>query len=246
MFSFFTRRRERFTQTDYGFLGLDLHSHLIPGIDDGVPDTETALACLRKLKEMGYRKVITTPHIIQDLHPNTSEGIRRGLAQLQKAVDAEKLDLVVEAAAEYLLDDHFMNLLRNDDVLTLGQNLLLFELPFAIPPLNLEALVFQMMTRGYQPILAHPERYGYLHAHPERLKSLKDQGCFFQVNMLSLAGQYGSRIQQFARKLIDQNQVEFLGSDMHRLRDAEKMEQLLKSKELAVLGGREFLNASLL
>ncbi|WP_266363369.1 tyrosine-protein phosphatase [Tellurirhabdus rosea] len=246
MFSFFTRRKERFTHSDYGFLGIDIHSHLIPGIDDGVPDVETALACLRKLKEIGYRKVVTTPHIIQDLHPNTSEGIRRGLDKLRQAVREENLGMEVDAAAEYLLDDHFINLLQKDDVLTFGPRYLLFELPFAIPPLNLESLVFQMMTRGYQPILAHPERYTYLHSHPERLNALKEQGCLFQLNILSLAGQYGSRIQQQARKLVEHGMIDLLGSDMHRLRDAEKMEQLLKSKELAVLGGREFLNATLL
>ncbi|WP_234736935.1 tyrosine-protein phosphatase [Tellurirhabdus bombi] len=244
MFSFFTRKKQP-ALTDYGFVGVDMHSHLIPGIDDGVPDMETALEALTQLQNLGYRKVVTTPHVIQDMYPNTSAVIRQGVAEVQAAAKEHGLTIEIEAAAEYLLDEYFMALLHKGDLLTFGSNYLLFELSFAVPPLNLEDLVFQMMTRGYRPILAHPERYSYLKDHPERIKNLRDQGCLLQLNILSLYGQYGSRAQQQARYFLEHGMIDFLGTDMHRVRDAEKMKQLISAKESAIMGGKTFLNASL-
>ncbi|MFC5412182.1 tyrosine-protein phosphatase [Larkinella bovis] len=246
MFSFFKRRPEKTFFTDYGFLGVDIHSHLIPGIDDGVPDLETALTCLRSFQELGYKKVVTTPHVLRDYYPNSSDTIRQGLETLRRAVAETDLTIQVEAAAEYLIDDHFVTLLKSKDLLTFGANYVLVELSFANAPLNLEDIIFQIQTNGYKPILAHPERYSYLKDHMERFGKLKDKGCLFQLNLLSLAGQYGGRVQQFARQLLDESLIDFVGSDLHRPRDAEKLTQLLQSKELAGLASHTFLNSTLL
>ncbi|GAB3264915.1 capsular polysaccharide biosynthesis protein [Larkinella harenae] len=246
MFSFFKRRQEKSSHTDYGFLGVDIHSHLIPGIDDGVPDMETALTCLRSFEELGYKKIITTPHVLRDYYPNTSESIRQGLAELRQAVAETDLTIQVEAAAEYLIDDHFVTLLETNDLLTFGPNYLLIELSFANAPLNLDEIIFQIQTKGYRPILAHPERYGYLRDQTERLQQLKEKGCLFQLNLLSLMGQYGGRVQQQAKQLLDASIIDFLGSDLHRIRDAEKLTHLLESKEMALLDQHQFQNASLL
>ncbi|WP_128547612.1 tyrosine-protein phosphatase [Larkinella soli] len=245
MFSFFSRKQERSSITDFGFLGVDIHSHLIPAIDDGVPGYAAALECLQGLQDLGYKKVITTPHVLQDYYPNTSFTIRHGLSELQDAVREAGLTIQVDAAAEYLVDDHFLSLLRSGDLLTWGPNYLLIELPFAVPPLNLEDIIFQIMTRGYQPVLAHPERYSYLKEHPDRLQKIKEQGCMFQLNLLSLMGQYGSRVQQYARQLVEQSMIDFLGSDAHRPKDIEKLGQLIKSGELSILESHQFMNRSL-
>ncbi|MRS60837.1 histidinol-phosphatase [Larkinella terrae] len=228
-------------------MGVDIHSHLIPGIDDGVPDLETALTCLRAFEEMGYKKVITTPHILRDYYPNSSDTIRRGLDELREAIAGTDLKIEVEAAAEYLIDDHFVNLLQAKDLLSFGaNNYLLVELSFANAPLNLDEIVFQIQTKGYQPILAHPERYSYLKDQSERFRKLRVQGCLFQLNLLSLVGQYGGRVQQQAKQLLDDSMVDFVGSDLHRPRDAEKLAQFLQTKEFASLSSHTFLNSSLL
>lgn len=246
MFSFFKRRQEQAAFSDFGFLGVDIHSHLIPGIDDGVPDLETALTCLRAFEELGYKKVITTPHVLRDYYPNSSDTIRRGLDDLREAMAGTDLKIEVEAAAEYLIDDHFVTLLQAKDLLTFGPNYLLVELSFANPPMNLDEILFQIQTKGYQPILAHPERYSYFKDQSERFHKMRAQGCLFQLNLLSLIGQYGGRVQQQARQLLEESMVDFVGSDLHRPRDAEKLTQLLQSKELALLGSHTFLNSSLL
>ncbi|GAB3320380.1 capsular polysaccharide biosynthesis protein [Larkinella ripae] len=246
MFSFFKRRQEQPTYPDFGFLGVDIHSHLIPGIDDGVADTETALACLRAFEELGYKKVITTPHVLRDYYPNSSDTIRRGLNELRQAMAETDLTIQVEAAAEYLIDDHFMTLLQNNDLLTFGPNYVLVELSFANAPLNLDDIIFQIQTKGYQPILAHPERYAYLKDQTDRLRKLKEKGCLLQLNLFSLIGQYGGRAQQQARELLSESLIDFVGSDLHRLRDAEKLTQLLRARELAWLESHTFLNSNLL
>ncbi|MGA0557765.1 tyrosine-protein phosphatase [Larkinella sp. VNQ87] len=246
MFSFFKRRPERPAFTDFGFLAVDLHSHLIPGIDDGVPDLETALTCLQAFEALGYRKVITTPHVLRDYYPNSSDTIRQGLLELRRAMAETELTIQVEAAAEYLIDDHFMTLLQADDLLTFGQKYVLVELSFANAPLNLDDIIFQLRTKGYVPILAHPERYSYFKDQPERIRKLKEQGCLLQLNLLSLLGQYGGRVQQQAKQLLDDSLVDFLGSDLHRVRDAEKLTQLLHAKEMNWLESHSFLNEKLL
>lgn len=245
MLSILTRWWGRPTFPDYGFLGVDLHSHLIPAIDDGVPDLDTALDCLRRFAALGYRKVITTPHINQDYYPNTAAIIRQGLESLRAAARDEGLTIAIDAAAEYLLDDDFLTLFRRGEVLTFGDRYLLFELPFAVPPVNLDDLVFEMQTRGYRPVLAHPERYTYLSEHPDRLDSLRERGCLFQLNLLSLAGQYGGKARQQARRLLRADQVDFLGSDLHRPRHAEKLARMLETADLDLLKGKTFLNERL-
>ncbi|WP_265994004.1 tyrosine-protein phosphatase [Larkinella insperata] len=246
MFSFFKRRPEKATVSDFGFLGVDIHSHLIPGIDDGVPDLETALTCLRSFESLGYKKVITTPHIIRDYYPNNSDIIRRGLDELRHAMAETDLTIQVEAAAEYLIDDYFVTQLQANNLMTFGPNYVLVELSFAIAPMNLDDIIFQIQTRGYQPILAHPERYSYFKDQPERFHKLKEQGCMLQLNLLSLVGQYGGRAQQQAKQLLDESLIDFVGSDLHRIRDGEKLGQLLQSKELALIQSHTFMNSSLL
>jgi len=246
MFSFFRRRPQVDPITDYGFLGVDFHSHLIPGIDDGVPDLETSLACLEKMEAMGYKKVIASPHVSQDYWPNTSSAIRAGLAEVQAAARERGLGLQIEAAAEYLLDDVFLKKMKTGDVLTFAGNYLLFEIPFAVPPTNLDGIVFMMMTEGYQPILAHPERYAYLQDHPERLQQLKEKGCLFQLNLLSLSGRYGSRVKEHALTLLKNDWIDFVCTDAHKLRDIEKMSELLESRDLNPLAGKTFRNLELL
>ena len=198
---------------------VDMHSHILPGIDDGSPDVDTSLLLVKGLYDLGVRTCIATPHIIGDLYRNNDETIEAALDKLQKACAAAAIPMQIMAAAEYMLDDYFMELLQQQKPLrTLQKNLLLTEIPYTSEPVNLPEIVFHIITSGYQPVLAHPERYFYFHNNFKGYKKLKDLGFILQVNLLSLAGYYGKNAMQAARYLLDEGLVDLVGTDLHHSR----------------------------
>lgn len=201
-----------------------MHSHLIPGIDDGAKDMEDSLQLIRGLIDLGYHKLITTPHVLIDYYPNTPTTIGNGYEAVQ--AELKKLDIAVEfqAAAEYLLDDHFITLLETDQpLLTLKDKMVLIELSFAVPAINLKEILFQVQLKGYQPVLAHPERYLYFGANKGWYEQLKDAGCLFQLNLLSIKGYYGKGSQELAQYLIKKKYVDLLGTDLHHQKHLENL-----------------------
>ncbi len=221
MLSFFKKSRPE-GPADLSCLSCDMHSHLIPGIDDGAEDMETSLRLIRGLIDLGYKKIITTPHINSDIFPNTPAIIGEGHAALCAELARQKIGVEFRAAAEYLIDEYFIRDLEADaPFLTLKDNLLLVELSFAVPLINLKDVLFQMQLKGYQPVLAHPERYLYFGANKAWYDQLRDAGCVFQLNLLSLRGHYGKDSQQLAEYLIKKKYVDLLGTDMHNERHLE-------------------------
>lgn len=230
MFSFFKKNKIDI-QNAYQTLAVDMHSHLIPGIDDGSKSLEESIRLLRQLIELGYKKVITTPHIYYELYPNSSDIILKGLSQLKAAMKQEGLSIEVDAAAEYFMDDHFEGLLEKDDILTIGSTkMVLVEMSFFAAPPKLYDYLFRLQTKGYQPLLAHPERYSFYNNDIKKYQDLKDRGCLFQLNLLSLQGHYGKAVQRMAEKLLKANMIDFLGTDMHHAFHAEGLVELGKSK----------------
>ena len=210
---------------------VDMHSHILPGIDDGSPDIDTSILLVQGLYDLGIRTCIATPHIIGDLYRNNDETIETALGQLQQALVTAGLPMHVSAAAEYMLDDHFMELLQQQKPLrTLHNNLLLTEIPYTSEPVNLPEMVFHIITGGYQPVLAHPERYFYFHDNFKGYKKLKDLGFILQVNLLSLTGYYGKHAAQAARYLLEEGLADLVGTDLHHDRHltAFKSENNLK------------------
>ena len=196
-----------------------MHSHLIPGIDDGSPDMATSLAYLSAFQELGFQKVITTPHILAGLYDNTAEIIREGLHELQKSSAHHGLTVKVEAAAEYMIDSYFETLLETDNLMSFGKsNCVLIEMSFVAPSPQLEQVIFKLLTKGYKPVLAHPERYNYWHHSPTLLPYIKELGCSFQINLPSLMGYYGTATRKIALHLIKSGLVDFLGTDLHHER----------------------------
>jgi protein-tyrosine phosphatase len=195
---------------------VDMHSHILPGIDDGAPDVETSLQLVKGLYDMGIRTCIATPHIIGDMYRNTDETIEPALVKLQQACTAATLPMQISAAAEYMLDDYFMELLRSPKPLrTLHNNLLLTELPYTCQPANLQEMLFHIITAGYKPVLAHPERYFYFHNNFEAYKWLQELGFILQVNLLSLTGYYGKNVARAAKYIMDENLAGLVGTDLH-------------------------------
>jgi len=204
-------------------LGTDMHSHLLPGLDDGAETVEHSLALLRALRELGYHKLIMTPHIMGDFYKNTPEGIRAALERLREAAATAGLDDVeLDCAAEYYLDEFLGHKLSNGtEMLTFGgaQRYLLFETSYLNEPLNLYDIIFELKSQGYQPVLAHPERYTYLHGRLAEIEKLRrDYGVLLQINLNSLAGYYSPAAQKVAEQLIDARLVDFVGTDTHHLR----------------------------
>ena len=223
MLDFFRKKKQ---VPDLSGISTDMHSHLLPGIDDGSPDVETSVELIRGMLELGYKKFITTPHIMWDVYQNTGETIGAAHAILQDALKAEGLTVDIRYAAEYFLDDYFSQLLdENKPLLTLNQNWVLIEMSFVTSPYDLKGLLFQLQLKGYQPVLAHPERYLYLRSNKELFDTLKDAGCLFQLNLLSLAGYYGKPSVELANYLIKKNYVDLLGTDLHHQRHLDAFHQ---------------------
>jgi len=223
---------------DYSFLGADLHSHLLPGIDDGAEDIEQSLVLIRKLKDLGFRKLITTPHIMADLYPNTPEVIKEKLAEVRTALKAAKIEMPIEAAAEYLMDEAFEEKIAEGKLLSLPGNRVLVEMSFISPPPKLETYLFQLQTKGYKPLLAHPERYLFYRDEFKQYHKLRDRGCEFQLNLLSLAGYYGKPTRENAVRLLKEGLIDYLATDMHHERHAALIAGALEDKAFRRLIGK--------
>ncbi len=221
---FFFRKKSKF---DFSAVGIDMHSHLIPGIDDGAKNVEDSLAIIQGLKELGFHHLITTPHTLQDIHPNTSEKILEAYALLEGKIP-EGISLKV--SSEYFLDEQFLDQLQQDALLPLPGNKLLVEFSQIIRPHDLEENLFQIRLKGYELILAHPERYLFFHKQFDYYKRLKEMGVELQVNALSLTSHYGKHIQQIAEKLIKNELIDYVGTDIHHLRHLEVLKRVPESK----------------
>ena len=217
MFSFWKKEKE--DKFDYSLLRTDMHSHLIPGVDDGAQDLESSIQLIKGFADLGYKRLITTPHIMWDMYKNTREDILQKFNDLKKRVSEENIDITVGVAAEYFLDNYVKNLLANKEpLLTIKDNLVLVEFSMASEPVDLKEILFEMQLQGYQPVIAHPERYSYYERNLEFFELMKSAGYWFQLNILSLAGLYGKSSQSLARIFIKKNYYELAGTDLHNFR----------------------------
>lgn len=232
--------------TDYSFLVTDMHSHFIPGIDDGAQTIEDSIALIRAMKDMGFTSLVTTPHIKFDHYPNTTETIQNGLRQLHQALKENNIDIPIKAAAEYYIDDHFMQLLESEPLLTIRNNEVLVELSFMFEPLNFFNTLFKIQTKGYKPILAHPERYTFYHDKKEIYEQLKDRGVMLQLNTIALTGYYGKSVKDIAEYLLEKRLYDYCGSDMHHLRHADQLRKALSIKTFNTFQQYPFKNAAIM
>lgn len=217
MFTIFKKRAS--PPPDLSGLVTDMHSHLIPGIDDGATDTENAIELISGLRELGYQKFIATPHVLWDIFKNNKATITPAFENLRNALAHHHLTVPITFAAEYFLDYHVDELIEDEiPLLTLKDNWVLVEFSFVSPPLDLKEKLFSLQMSGYQPVIAHPERYTYFGRTKERYEELKEAGYFLQVNLLSLTGYYGKIPQEIAMMLVKNKFVDFLGTDLHHTR----------------------------
>lgn len=197
---------------------VDIHSHLLPGIDDGAKNLDHSIELISKMYSYGIKNFITTPHVLGDLYPNSSETILNKAQEVKaELINRGMNDIQFRAAAEYMMDEKFVERLKNDNILTLKDNFVLVEMSYFNAPYNLYDILFEIQLKGYKPVLAHPERYNFYHQDFQNYYKLKKAGCLFQLNLLSLTEQYGKGVQKTAQKLIKENLYDFVGTDTHHM-----------------------------
>ena len=226
--SFFDKKEKRKPE----YFEVDLHSHLIPGIDDGVKTLEESISIIKGLKDLGFKKIITTPHIMSHRFPNTKEIILDGCEKVKEELSRQNIDIKLEASAEYYFDEHFLELIEKDDLLHFGkEKYVLFELSYTSKPFGLEQTIFNLLSKGYRPILAHPERYSFFNSNFSKYDKLKNSGVRFQINLNSLVGFYGKKPKAAAKYLSDNALVDFVGSDIHSQRYLDSFSKAVFDKQ---------------
>lgn len=245
MFNFLKKRH--IPRPIFEALGTDMHCHLVPRVDDGSKCIEESIECLQTLKAVGYNKVIITPHFQTPRFENDEDDIVRRYEEMKRQVADFGLELELAGiGGEYRIDSGFAKRLENPRFLKVAEHYVLVEFSLHQQMMGCDELIFDMQMKGYEVILAHPERYPYLNVHSTRLEQLKNQGVYFQVNVLSLGGFYGDEAKKKAFAMINQGWVEFLGTDTHNTMYAQALAGLTHDRKVAkVLETHDFLNRTL-
>ncbi len=233
MFNLFKKKNENTAILSKPFEGLvtDMHSHILPGIDDGAKTVEDSKALINVLYQKGFRNFICTPHVYQDLYPNSTETIKAAFNTLLPVVNVAYPDVTINFAAEYFLDEAFDNKLeKNEKLLTVYENNVLIEHAFVQPPPDILTKVFNLQMAGYMPIYAHPERYEFYVKSKKSYHKLYDAGCLFQINLLSLIGYYGKAPMELAKYLIENKMVNLIGTDIHHDKHINAFQQFSDNK----------------
>jgi len=211
---------------------IDIHSHLLPGIDDGANTFADTLRLTKALQNFGISEFITTPHIIQHVWDNTHEQILENKNKTIEELSKNNINIPFRAAAEYLMDDEFVKLFQSQQLLTLKENYVLVEMSYINAPIQLYSIIFDLQVAGYIPVLAHPERYLFYHNNFNEYEKLKRAGCLFQLNLLSVVGYYGSAITKIAEQLLQKGMYSFAGSDVHHDNHLSAFNKVVKLKDL--------------
>ncbi|RZK12289.1 MAG: histidinol phosphatase [Flavobacterium sp.] len=214
---------------------IDFHSHLLFGIDDGARTFEDTLSLTKAMMGFGVKEFITTPHIIQHVWENNSEIITKKKEDVVSLLKKSNISIPFKAAAEYLMDDHFVKLFQSEPLLTLKDNYVLVEMSYINAPIQLYDIIFDLQVAGYKPVLAHPERYVFYHKNFSEYSKLKKSGCLFQLNILSTVGYYGESVFVAAKKLLESGMIDFVGSDVHHKKHIDAFEKKVDIKDLAPL-----------
>jgi tyrosine-protein phosphatase YwqE len=228
-------KREESLIKDFSEIGIDMHSHFIPGIDDGAATIQDSIDLIRKMVNFGYKKIYTTPHIMSDYYKNTPEIILSGLEKVREAIKQNGIPVELYAAAEYYCDFEFSSKIGKEKLLTFGDNYILFEVSYLNAPENISDIIFMLQSNGYRPVLAHPERYPYWFSNYKIYSQLKEKGALLQLNINSLTGYYSPATKKIGEKLIADNLIDFIGSDCHHAGHINLMHQAIKNPSLKTL-----------
>ena len=212
---------------------VDIHNHILPGIDDGAKTVKDSISLIKGMGELGISRFIATPHIMHNYYPNSPETINSALTELKSELMEQHItDVVVKAAAEHMIDDNFENLLEEGGIMPLGKDLILIEMSFLQPSINLDIAIDKTLEKGYFPVLAHPERYLYYSNNLDIFTKLKERGTLLQVNLLSLGEYYGTETNKIAHRLLEDKLVDFVASDLHHTRHLRELSKVRISEKV--------------
>jgi len=215
---------------------VDIHSHILPAVDDGSKSFEESLGLLKRMHHYGIKKVVLTPHVMEGVWENPSAALKQRFQELNTYLAKENFtEIQLHLAAEYMLDNNFDTLLKTEKLLTIKDSYLLVEMSYMSAPINLYETLFSIQVAGYKPVLAHPERYSFFHQNYKEYLKLKEVGCLFQLNLLSLSNYYGKDVTTIAKKLLKDNLINFVGTDTHNNRHLNYLEGINKSKDIKLI-----------
>jgi len=224
MFHIFSKKK---FLVDYLQNFVDIHNHILPGIDDGAKNVQESIDLIHGFKELGITNLVATPHIMSNLYPNTKETIATSMDLLTNEMLANDLkDISIEAAAEHMIDDNFEDLLLSGEIMPMRKNYLLVEMSYLQASINFDDAIQNIMKKGFFPILAHPERYGYWHTNKANYSKHKKKGVQYQLNLLSLSDYYGPEVHKMALYLLDHGHFDYIASDIHRLEQLEALKEI--------------------
>ncbi|WP_222983953.1 tyrosine-protein phosphatase [Flagellimonas meishanensis] len=228
MFHFFEQKR---FLVDYLHGFVDIHNHVLPGIDDGAKTVDESLELINGFSEFGMKAMICTPHIMHNYYDNTPKTIIASHKELMEKLDSREVDVSVDFAAEHMIDDNFEMILETGDVLPLKKEYLLIEMSYLQPSFSFDTAIEKIAQQGYFPILAHPERYAYYHDRHRTYAEFKSRGILFQLNLLSLGEFYGKRVKLMAEKLLERGLFEYVGTDIHNMRQLSALKEMRVDKK---------------
>lgn len=208
------------------WIGCDMHNHILPGIDDGSKDIEQSLVLLQGLKDLGIQRCISTPHIMQEVHNNTPAIIHESYKKLSAAIQESGMKFDLRYAAEYMIDDQLGSFIKSDNLCLLPNRYMLIEMSYLAESKALFKTIKDIQDKGYQPILAHPERYNYYHQNFKVYKDIKNAGCLLQLNLLSISRYYGEHVKSAALTLIKSGMYDLVGTDMHHEKHLHALKQV--------------------
>jgi protein-tyrosine phosphatase len=228
MFSFFKK-----SKTNFENLQIDFHNHILPGIDDGAKDVSDSYNLRIGLQERGFERCVYTPHIYSEIHPNNPETISNAYHTLFENSTYSNAFKNDSFAAEYMIDENFKDALNsNNPLLCIKDKKVLIEFSTLQLPFFAEETIFNLRLLGYTPIIAHPERYNYMHKNANSgltFNQLKDMGCEFQLNLLSIVGMYGELSKEIAIYLLKYDFYDYAATDVHNTFHIRHLDKLIQS-----------------
>ena len=220
---------------------IDFHSHIIPAIDDGARELKEALEMLEEASSAGFDGVISTSHYMENYYEVSQADRKAWLNGLQYGLEEKKIGLSLHLGSEIYFTDKIISLIKEAKASTInGSRYVLFEFPMNAKPINIEDFVYSILSANYVPVLAHPERYTFTQEEPEIIYQLANQGVLMQSNYGSIIGQYGKKAQVIVEKMLENNLVHFLGSDVHRPNSIYTKIEPAIHKIKAIVGQNEF------
>lgn len=226
MFNFFKKKEKAKL-----FYSTDVHSHMLPGVDHGAKDIDNALELIQAQIEMGVNKFVLTPHITKSTFENTPNTINNAYETFKKALDGTDFDIQLAVSAEYRLDEFSLDQFDKDMYLPMPKNHLLLENAYQQERIDLDDIIFNVQLKNFTPILAHPERFHYYAHKKQRFQQLHDAGTLFQVNIMSFAGYFGNTARNNAEWLLQNDLIDFLGSDIHNMEHVQVINDYIKTKD---------------